>query len=128
PVHADEKAELKLMQGTWLPTAMELGGKKLPDEQIKATQLVVTDGQYSVTVAGQTDKGTLKLDVTAKPKAMDIAGTDGPNKGKSIPAIYELSGDTLKICYALQGTDRPAKFESKAGTATFLVTYQRAKK
>ena len=29
------------------------------------------------------------------PKAMEVTGTDGPNKGKTFPAIYELKGDTL---------------------------------
>jgi uncharacterized protein (TIGR03067 family) len=88
---------------------------------------VIEDDRYTVTVAGQTDKGTVKLDLKAKPPAMDITGTDGPNKGKTFPAIYELSGGTLKVCYALEGKDRPAKFETKPGTAIFLVTYQRAK-
>ena len=59
---------------------------------------------------------------------MDVLGTEGPNKGKTFPSIYELDGDTLKICYTLEGKDRPAGFESKEGTETLLVTYKRAKK
>jgi uncharacterized protein (TIGR03067 family) len=127
PALADEKAEFKKLQGTWLPTAAEVGGQQWPEQLRKATKLVIADDQYTVTVGGQTDKGTLKLDLKAKPLAMDITGTDGPNKGKTFPAIYELSGDTLKICYALEGKDRPTKFETKPGAALFLVTYQRAK-
>jgi uncharacterized protein (TIGR03067 family) len=127
PARADEKDELKKMQGTWVPTAAEFGGQQWPEQQRKTIKLVIEDDRYTVTVAGQTDKGTVKLDLKAKPPAMDITGTDGPNKGKTFPAIYELSGDTLKVCYALEGKDRPAKFESKPGTAIFLVTYQRAK-
>lgn len=127
PARGDEKADLKKLEGTWLPTAAEFGGQKWSDEQIKVIKLVVADGKYTVTVGGQTDKGTFKLDPAAKPAAMDIIGTDGPNKGKTIPAIYELSNDTLKVCYALEGKDRPSKFETKTGTATFLVTYKRAK-
>src|SRR4051794_40819519 len=45
---------------------------------------------------------------------MDITGTSGPNKGKTILAIYEQKGDTLRICYDLSGKkgecpDGPAK-------------------
>ena len=128
PTLADEKADLKAMEGTWLPTSAELAGQKFPDEQRKAIKLEIADGKYTVTVGDKVDKGTFKLDTNAKPKAMDIIGTDGPNKNGNFPAIYELSGDTLKICYALEDKERPTKFETKPGKAHFLVTYQRAKK
>ena len=128
PTLADEKADLKAMEGTWLPTSAELGGQKFPDEQRKAIKLEIADGKFTATVNGVVDKGTFKLDTKAKPKAMDITGNDGPNKDKTYPAIYELSGDTLKVCYALEGKDRPTKLETKSGTLTFLVIYERAKK
>jgi len=128
PARGDEKGDLKKLEGTWLPSAAEFGGQKWPDEQTKAIKLVIADAKYTVTVSGQDDKGTLKLEPSAKPAAMDIVGTDGPNKGRTIPAIYELSGDTLKICYALEGKERPGTFESKSGTRLFLVTYKRDKR
>jgi uncharacterized protein (TIGR03067 family) len=128
PVRGDEKAELKKLEGTWLPSTAQFGGRNWPDEQLKATKLVITDGKYTVTVSGQDDTGTLKVDGNAKPATMDIVGTDGPNKGRNFPAIYELSGDKLKICYALDGKERPCTFESKMGTRLFLVEYKREKR
>jgi uncharacterized protein (TIGR03067 family) len=128
PARGDEKAELKKLEGTWMPTTAQFGGRNWPDEQLKATKLVIADGKYTVTVSGQDDKGTLKVDANAKPATMDIVGTDGPNKGRTIPAIYELSGNTLKICYALDGKERPGTFESKMGTRLFLVEYKREKR
>jgi uncharacterized protein (TIGR03067 family) len=127
PARGDEKAELKKMEGTWLPTAVELGGQKWSEEQMKVIKLVIADGKYTVTVSGKDDKGTLKIDPSAKPATMDIVGTDGPNMGKTFPAIYELSGDTLKICYGLDVKNRPSKFETTPQTALFLVTYKRQK-
>jgi uncharacterized protein (TIGR03067 family) len=115
------------IQGAWLPSAAELGGGKFPDEVRKMMKLVVKDDKYTVTVGEKLDKGTLKLDPSAKPKAMDITGTEGPNKGKTILAIYERSGDTLRICYDLAGKNRPTEFKTKEGTKLFLVTYQREK-
>ena len=73
------------------------------------------------------DEGTLKLKPKAKPKEMDIIGTDGPNKGKTFLAIYERDGDTLRICYDLGGESRPTEFKTKEGTKQFLVTYKREK-
>jgi uncharacterized protein (TIGR03067 family) len=59
---------------------------------------------------------------------MDIIGTEGPNKGKTILAVYELSGDTLKVCYALEGPTRPTDFTTRGDAKRFLVTYQREKR
>ena len=71
------------------------------------------------------DRGTYTLDSDAKPKGMTITGTEGPNRGKTFPAIYELNGDTLRICYDLSGAKRPTEFKTSAGTKLYLVTYNR---
>ena|SRR5438309_8995474 len=113
------------IQGTWRPSEAELGGQKYPDEFRKTIKLVVKDDKYTVTVGQAVDEGTIKLMPSAKPKAMDITGTEGPNKGKTFPAIYERNGDTLRICYDLSGKKRPTEFKSEPGTQLFLVTYKR---
>jgi len=93
------------IQGTWLPSTAELAGMPFPEEVRK----------------------TIKLNPKAKPKELDINGTDGPNKGKTILAIYELDGDTLRVCYDLGGKNRPTEFKTKEGSQLFLVTYKREK-
>jgi len=113
------------IEGTWLPSAAELAGKLFPDEGRKAIKLVVKDNKYTVTIGKLADKGTIKLNPTAKPKELDITGTDGPNKGKTFLAIYERKGDTLRVCYDLSGKNRPTEFKTKEGTQLFLVTYKR---
>lgn len=118
--------ERKSLEGTWVLMTAELGGRKMPDEGFKDTQLVLTEGRYTY----QNDHGTFKLAAAEEAKTlkgMDIAGTDGPNKGKTFLAIYELTGDTLKICYDLAGKTRPTEFTTKAGTMQFLATYKKAK-
>ena len=115
------------IQGTWLPSAAELGGKTFPDEVRKTIKLVVKDDKYTVTVGKQVDQGIVKVNPAAKPKALDVTGTDGPNKGKTIQAIYERDGDTLRICYDLSGKSRPTEFKTREGTQLFLVTYKRQK-
>jgi uncharacterized protein (TIGR03067 family) len=116
------------LQGTWLPSKAELAGKKFPDEVRKTIKLVVKGDKYTVTVGEAVDRGTVKLKPAAKPKELDITGTDGPNKGKTILAIYERDGDTLRVCYDLSGNSRPKKFETKEGTQLFFVTYKREKR
>jgi uncharacterized protein (TIGR03067 family) len=115
------------LQGTWLPSAAEVGGKAFPDEVRKSIKLVIKGDRYTVTLGKAVDRGTVKLNPSAKPKEMDITGTDGPNKGKTILAIYERDGDTLRVCYDLGGKGRPTEFKTRAGTQLFLVTYKRQK-
>ena len=115
------------LQGTWLPSTAELGGKMFPDEVRKTIKLVVKEDKYTVTVGKQVDQGTVKLNPKAKPKELDLTGTDGPNKGKTFLAIYERDGDTLRVCYDLSGKNRPTEFKTKEGTQLFLVTYKREK-
>ena len=115
------------IEGTWLPAAAELGGKMFPDEVRKTIKLVVKDDKYTVTVGEGIDQGTVKLNPAASPKELDITGTDGPNKGRTILAIYERDGDTLRICYDLSGSNRPSEFSSRPGSQLFLVTYKREK-
>ena len=121
---ADDKDDK--IEGTWLPSEAELAGKKYPDEIRKTIKLEVKGDEYTVTVGTQPDRGTCKRNPSAKPKALDITGTEGPNKGKTILAIYERDGDTLRVCYDLSGKSRPTEFSTKEGTKLFLVTYKRS--
>ncbi len=119
--------DAEAIQGTWLPEEAELAGNKYPDEVRKTIRLELKDGKYTVTAGGVPDHGTVKLNADAKPKALDVTGTEGPNKDRTILAIYELDGDTLRICYDLSGKSRPTEFKTKADTQLFLVTYKREK-
>jgi len=127
--HADaaDAKDGDAVQGTWLPATAELGGKPFPEGVRKTVTLTIRGDQYAVTVGKSPDRGTVKLDPSASPKALDVTGTEGPNKGKAFPAIYRLDGDTLEICYDLSGKSRPTEFKTTEGTRLFLVTYKREK-
>jgi uncharacterized protein (TIGR03067 family) len=127
--HADDKAadkDAKILEGTWQLVEGELAGKKFPPEFAKRTKLTLSPGKYVVTAEAK-DEGTVKYFSDASPKALEITGTAGPNKGKTFPAIYELKGDTLIICYELSGNARPTEFKSKPDTKLFLATYKKSK-
>jgi uncharacterized protein (TIGR03067 family) len=122
----DAKKGDSKIDGTWLAKNAELSGKKLPEKSIESLKLTLKKGEYEV-VAESPDRGTVTYDDTAKPKEMDIKGVDGPNKGKTFLAIYELKDDKLTICYDLSGSSRPTEFKTRPKTKLFLVTYERKK-
>jgi uncharacterized protein (TIGR03067 family) len=124
---ADSSADAKAVQGNWKPARAELAGQPMTDDVLKSISLKLENGRYEVFVGDKPDRGTYTLDSASKPKSMTITGTDGPNNGKTYPAIYELKGDTLRICYDLSGAKRPTEFKSIAGTKLYLVTYNRKK-
>jgi len=79
------------LKGTWKLTEATLGGTKLPEAAIAPLRLELGDGTYALTGAESPDKGTIAVD--AKKKTIDVTGVDGPNKGKTFPAIYELKNE-----------------------------------
>jgi len=125
--NGDQAADLKALEGTWSPVDFKIGGKAGVPESIKDFKLTIAGATYSLATGKQTDKGTLKLDDKATPKGMDVVGTDGPNKGNTLLAIYKIDGDKLTICYALDGKVRPTAFESTQENGWLLATYQRGK-
>jgi uncharacterized protein (TIGR03067 family) len=125
---AVDDGKKEAIEGVWLPSKAVMGGQEMPEEVRKTIRLELEGDEYVLTLGPATDKGTFKLDPAASPKALDITGTDGPNKGKTILAIYERDGDTLRICYDLTGKTRPTEFKSEQGKPDFLVEYQLEKR
>lgn len=124
PARAEEKPEAMAIQGTWEIVSAEIAGQLFPVEAFNKVQLVLKDGKYQFGI----DQGVYKLLDAEGKKGIDVIGEQGPNLGKTIPAIYEIKGDTLKICYDLAGKTRPGKLETKKETRQFLATYKRAAK
>jgi len=121
-------ADAKVHEGVWKPIAAVLGGAKLPPPALQAITLKITGTNYHVTVEGEKepDQGTCALDTSTSPKRMTIISTNGPNRGKTFLAIYEMKNDrSLRVCYDLSGTEFPKEFKAPKGTTLYLVGYRR---
>lgn len=123
-----EASDHSRMQGMWFPTTAEFAGNPYPEQIRKSISLEIKDSNYTVTIGEVKDIGTVKLNSAASPREIDITGTEGPNKGRTILAIYEFDGEGLKICYDLSGKARPKEFKTQAGSPMFLVVYGRERK
>src|SRR5688572_16398114 len=129
---ADDKAdvakELKKFQGTWTFESLEAGGKKLAADVFKEMTVTFEGDKYSVKMGDMVVEAvTLKLNPSKSPKTLDAKVTDGPNKGNLILGIYEIDGDTLKVCFDEKGVKRPTEFKTAADSQATLVVHKRAK-
>ena len=126
---ADVENELKKFQGTWTFESVEAGGKKAPADELKGLTLTFAGDKYTVKKGDEVIQvGTQKLDPSKSPKTLDVTVTEGLNKGAVMLGIYEISGDTLKVCFDPEGKKRPTEFKTAAGSQTTLAVYKRAKK
>ena len=130
-----KKSDVDKLQGTWVAVSIESDGKMVPEEKVKNVKMVIKDDTMNITTGGpgrQPPPATYKLDEKKKPKAIDITagGRDGSGKKTDdvLQGIYELDGDTLKICLGLPGKDRPTELSAKEGAKQTLYTYKRDKK
>lgn len=130
---ADDKAavdkELQKFQGAWTFESVETGGKKGSADELKGMTLKFEGAKHTVSKGDEVIQvGTQKIDPTKSPKTIDVTMTDGPSKGMVMLGIYEIDGDTLKVCFDFEGRKRPTEFKSPAGSPTFLNVHKRVKK
>jgi uncharacterized protein (TIGR03067 family) len=120
------KKDLKAFAGKWKAASVERDGKKAPDEELADVFVTHEGNKVTVREGGKVIvQGTIELDPTKKPRAVDFTSTAGEDKGTTYLGIYEFDGDSYRLCLAGPGKKRPTKFSSKLGS---LLVYKRGKK
>jgi uncharacterized protein (TIGR03067 family) len=119
----------KRIEGTWQITALEIGGNKSKDEDVKKLTVVNgKDGAWSVRTEGkEISRGTSTFNPTQNPKNIDFTPTEGGGKGEQFLGIYELRKNTRKLCFAPSGKDRPTEFSSTPENQHVFVVFERGK-
>lgn len=124
-----KKSDQDRLQGTWVAEAAEVDGKA-----VKGETTLVFDGKQLKLLSGGKEvyHGTFMLDEAKKPKWIDakVAVTKGVDRPDikitaELIGIYELSGDTLMVCWG--SSPRATEFASKVAHHTFAV-YKRKPK
>jgi uncharacterized protein (TIGR03067 family) len=121
--------DLAKLQGTWALVSMEREGQEEPADEIKDWKAIYRQNRITL-MAGERVRrqGIVTLDPSRKPKAMNTWDQDGPFEDQTVPGIYELDGETLKICFARPGEDRPKNFTTKEGTGFLFCVYKKQNK
>ena len=119
----------KQLEGTWIATKAERDGKAADD--VVGHRLSFTGNRFQIQSkdGNLLYAGTVRVDPSAKPAAIDFEHTEGVVKGKAWKGIYRLDGDTLTICDNAPNLDerRPIAFEAKSGSGYDLITFKGAK-
>jgi uncharacterized protein (TIGR03067 family) len=120
------KTDLNKLQGAWNVVSLETDGQEMADASSMGAQIVVSGDKFSTVSMGAAYEGIVRVDAAQKPKTFDLVFTSGPEKGNTNLGIYELNGDTWKICLDTLGKGRPKKFATTAGSGLALETLTRA--
>lgn len=126
---SDIEKDLKKLQGIWTFESVEAGGKEMPAAEFKSMTVTFEGDKFTVKMGGEAIQvGVQKLDPSKSPKAIDVTIVEGLNKGAVMLGIYDVDGDTLKVCFDPEGKKRPTEFKSASGTQVFAVVHKRMKK
>lgn len=122
------RKDLERLQGTWNVVSTERDGMALDPEEFRGWNALYDGDSLTLRVGDQVRRrGIVTLDPARTPKAINTWDLDGPYQDQTVPGIYELEGDRLKLCFARPGEARPTEFTTKAGTGFVFVVYERQK-
>jgi uncharacterized protein (TIGR03067 family) len=121
-----ESGDTQALQDTWKLVSCVANG--VP--QTADMQWIVSGNQYTVRLNGQSAAVPYVFKLDPKQKHIDVVHHDTPagTYGGRFKGIYDVEGDTLKVCYDLKGQKYPTSFEAPRGSAQVLYEFQRAGK
>jgi uncharacterized protein (TIGR03067 family) len=148
PEKEQPKNDLELVQGTWFTAAAEMDGRKLDDLKQRPRTVVFKGEKVRFVEAARNDSlpfqmgfGVFRLGTDKKPRTIDIAygtvedrfpgssssGTAQPIAFGSgmIVGVYELDGDTLRLCLGGFNAQRPGSLALRNKKGVMLLTLVR---
>jgi uncharacterized protein (TIGR03067 family) len=114
-------ADLQALQGKWIVESFDYNGN--PVDVMQGDVREFKEEKYTLAPkVGDAISGTAKVDSAKNPKEIDLE-----INGRTLKGIYALDGDSLRMCYTLNGAERPIELVSKPDSGIVLVVHKRAK-
>lgn len=109
------------LDGDWTLSALEIDGRAMP----VAGGIEIKAGRFRAIGMGADYAGSVEVDDTAVPAQIDLVFGEGPEAGNRNRGIYEIDGETLRICLNMMGKARPASFATPPGSGNALEVFRR---
>jgi uncharacterized protein (TIGR03067 family) len=117
--------DLAALQGRWKVADLEVGGTKMPVSMFPDAEVSVDGDTFTSTGMGSVYSGKLTLFEQSDAKTFSLAFTQGPEAGNANHALYELSGNTWRLCLDMKGGPAPQTFATTAANGYALETLTR---
>jgi uncharacterized protein (TIGR03067 family) len=116
---------LAAFQGTWEIVSVEKDGSAVPQDDIAGMTVMITGSAYKLINKDNVSKGTFSVDASKEPKQMDVQHLSENGDSRTMPAIYDVTADTLRVCYNPESDTRPTSFSTKPDSGFLSVVYKR---
>lgn len=128
PARADD-ADRRALVGTWKAVSLERNGETFPLDAAEETRLVFgKDDRFVIRRGAESlEEGSFRVH-SGEPRPIDTTPTNGPDRGRTTKGLYEIEGDTLRMCLAPPGAPRPADIASRPGSNHLFFVYRRVRK
>lgn len=128
PKEKEKTKDEEVILGKWSTEKVDREGAKAPGAGVQnRTYVFEKDGKLTIDIGGQEAAIEFKLDSSASPKTIDLIMKADAKNTIVIPGIYELDGDSLKICLCEKSKPvRPTEMKA-VGPGVGVITFQRAK-
>lgn len=126
----DIAAKTNDLQGTWCLVSYEQQGEKVPYDPSKNFCIFSGDKWIIRTVSVEKQEALVVCTLVAfdtLPPNFVAVRSDGGVEDVTVRAIFELRGDSLKICYSGKPSPLPTEFSTKKGDQRSLLVYRRLK-
>ncbi|MGE0378525.1 MAG: TIGR03067 domain-containing protein [Planctomycetaceae bacterium] len=125
----DKESDQARMEGAWEVVELVQDGTPVPKEVFATWRVKFAGNRLTIVESQGSHAVVFKLDPSSRPKGMDSTPLDGPQKGKTLRGIYDVQGDSVKVCLPREeGAKRPTEFVSGKGSDLGLLMLKRASK
>jgi uncharacterized protein (TIGR03067 family) len=119
------KTDIEMLRGVWRVVSLEIDGGTISGAALDGATITIQGDRFTSIGMGAQYGGTIEVDATHNPNTFNMNFKTGPENGNVNLGIYELNGDSWRICLATKGTTRPREFVATPGTGIALEVLKR---
>jgi uncharacterized protein (TIGR03067 family) len=117
-----DAVDLAKLQGRYnLISGVGLNGKPFGPDDLKGSVRTMNGDHLTVTLAGRyMFDATVTMNSAVRPKTMEYRVTKGAAVGLIFSGLYELRGDTVRLCFGRPNAPRPTHFRAGKDQTYFV--------